>query len=153
MIPFMFAAKFAFKSIARRPKKNMGTILAVALGVTLLIGVQVGSVALEQTLADNWYRTIDENDLAVYDISSPIFPANVTQLIEDANLAGLELITERLDLPSVFYFEKDGQLVKNVDLQGLVPEHQDQLGGFYSVSGEKLDASLLEQNNSIFINN
>jgi len=150
---FLFIGKYAIKSIARRPKKNLGTVLAIALGVTLLIGVQVGSIALEQTLADNWYGTVGDTDLAVYNLQNPLFPANLSDTIQNtANLQNVNFISERLDLSLTFYFEKDGLLQKDVEVQGLQPQHIDDLGGFYTTDGSQLSATILDTPNTVLIN-
>jgi len=149
----IFAAKFALKSILRKPRKQLGLILAVALGVTLLIGVQVGSNGIEHALANGWYGSIGQTDLAVYDPANPLLPGNVSDyLVNQAALHHLSLVSERLDLELTFYLH--GVLQKNVIVQGLQPEHQTTklLGSFYDLKGQKVDGRLLEANNTIFVN-
>jgi hypothetical protein len=50
----LFAIKYAVKSINRRKSKNLAAVLAVALGVTLLTGVNAGSNGMGKALASTW---------------------------------------------------------------------------------------------------
>ena len=88
-----FALRYALKSINRRKKKNVAAVLAVALGVTLLAGVNSGSLGMQNALASTWWSAIGDVDITIVDPVNNYFPAKISERIESAtyfdSLSGL----------------------------------------------------------------
>lgn len=83
----MFAAKYAYKSIIRRKRKNFTTSLAIALGVALFIGAQsAGDVTLRTVVKGNLDR-IGETDITISNPASAdgFFTQNITDKIIDSS--------------------------------------------------------------------
>ncbi len=60
----------AWRSLSRRKTKNLSAILAVTLGVTLLVGIQITTATLENAFITSLLQTEGEVDLRVANITS-----------------------------------------------------------------------------------
>ena len=55
----------AWRSLSRRKSKNISAILAVALGVTLLVGIQITTATLENSFLSSLSQSQGEVDLQI----------------------------------------------------------------------------------------
>lgn len=140
----IFAIKYAWKSIQRRPKKNMGAVLAIALGVMLLIGVQVGSTGLEKSLAKDWYQSVGEVDFFVTNPAQGLFDANLTTHIEhNIDYSKIESISTRIESHIPLYANEDGQFENAVQSIALHPGDVNDFGGWFDLNGNVIDPDVL----------
>lgn len=83
----MISFRTAFRSVIRRPQQNIAVIFGIALGVSLFVGVQVGSDSLQGGLNELTIRAIGERDAAISPSLTPfIFTEDV--LNEELNATG-----------------------------------------------------------------
>ena len=80
-----FATRYAFKSIMRRKNKNLAGILAIALGVTLYVGVSIGSNGMEQALGATWWNGIGDTDITIVGPINTYMPGSIVQTIQSSN--------------------------------------------------------------------
>ncbi|MHA2090867.1 MAG: ABC transporter permease [Candidatus Kariarchaeaceae archaeon] len=137
----LFAIKYAVKSINRRKSKNLAAVLAVALGVTLLTGVNAGSNGMGKALASTWWNAIQDTDVDVIDPINEYFPQNMTDKIgesTDPRLEGLEVISPKISYFSIPIYA-DGNFRKDVNIRGILPGEG--RVPFYDLAGEVVDLS------------
>ena len=71
----VISLKLAFLSVIRRPKQNIAVILGITLGVSLFLGVQIGSDSLGAGLSELTSHSLGQTDAS---ISSAVTPFIVT---------------------------------------------------------------------------
>ena len=74
----MFSISYAFKSITRRKQKNLTAILAIALGVALFVGVQIGNTGLQRIVIQGSYGAVGNTDIIVRSEVDQYIPENIT---------------------------------------------------------------------------
>ena len=60
------------KTFRRRIGKNVGTLIAIALGVSLMVGVQITITSFSSTALDFFTEAIGENDIIISGLGFPI---------------------------------------------------------------------------------
>jgi len=74
----------AWRSISRRKTKNLSVILAVALGVTLLVGIQITTDTLENTFLTSLLQGEGEVDIRILNSTSGSYLSSTElELIEE----------------------------------------------------------------------
>lgn len=164
----MISLKIAFRSVVRRPQQNIAVILGIALGVSLFVGVQVGSDSLGAGLDELTIHAIGERDAQISPSFTPFFlsqdiitqelspfPLNSTPLIEslqstDAYDDYIDAMTERLLLTSTVLQPETGSIEVGQRLTG-IDSYQDIIfGELFNQNESKIYISSLA-NHEIFI--
>ena len=137
----MFAIRYALKSINRRKKKNLAAVLAVALGVTLLAGVNSGSIGMENALASTWWSAIGDIDVTIIDPVNDYFPANSSESITKSNndaLSGLISIEPVIRHYS-FPMYANGTFRKDIRFSGIENTQVQGRADFLDLNGNVID--------------
>ncbi|MCE7735331.1 MAG: FtsX-like permease family protein [Candidatus Heimdallarchaeota archaeon] len=148
-----FASRYAITSLKRRWKKNVAGILAIALGVTLYVGVSAGSNGLAKGLASNWWSYVGDTDIEIVDDTNTYFPITHSEYLESAKNLHSALGNLIVASPVIKYFDQpmyiDGQFEKGVQVTGIVPN---EVGyrDFITIEGKSIDIeSLLTVNSDL----
>jgi len=141
----------AWRSISRRKIKNLSVILAVALGVTLLVGIQITTDTLENTFLTSLLQGEGEVDIRILNSTSGSYlSATELESIEDLvpDSAGImsELSTQ---IPALVESQFDPKMAA----EGISANYSDVFGTFYDwKTGNLLDLdTLLVDNRSILM--
>ena len=141
----------AKRSLLRRKTKNLSAILAVTLGVTLLVGIQITTDTLENAFLTSLLQREGEVDLRVSNATSGGYltasdQANISALIPDAVGIMPELT---MQVPVML----GSQFDSSVKLAGISVDYPEVFGSFYDwKTGEKIDiASYLTNNMSVLL--
>ena len=86
---FKSSLLIAWRSLSRRKTKNLSAILAVTLGVTLLVGIQITTATLENSFLTSLLQSEGEVDLQIANVTSGAYlkaadQATVSNLVPDA---------------------------------------------------------------------
>ena len=86
---FKSSLLIAWRSLSRRKIKNLSAILAVTLGVTLLVGIQITTATLENSFLTSLLQSQGEVDLQIANATSGTYlkaadQATVNNLVPDA---------------------------------------------------------------------
>jgi len=141
----------AWRSLSRRKTKNLSTILAVTLGVTLLVGIQITTDTLENSFLTSLLQSEGEVDLKVMNSTGGGYLGAVDQesiknLVPDAVGVMPELSTQ---IPALVYSQFD----PTIEAAGVPLDFPDAFGKFYNwKNGEQMDINiLLGDNKSILL--
>jgi ABC-type antimicrobial peptide transport system permease subunit len=141
----------AWRSISRRKTKNLSVILAVALGVTLLVGIQITTDTLENAFLTSLLQSEGEVDIRILNSTSGGYLTaseleQIGDLIPDAVGIMPELSTQ---IPALV----ESQFDPNMELAGIYTGYSDVFGTFYDwKTGDEIDlGSLLVDNRSILM--
>jgi ABC-type antimicrobial peptide transport system permease subunit len=144
---FMIAAR----SLLRRKTKNLSAILAVTLGVTLLVGIQITTDTLENSFLTSMLQRQGEVDFRISNATTRGYlsasdAANISALVPNAVGIMPEL---SMQAPGML----GSQFDDSMELAGIPEDHSDVFGSFYDwKTGEKLDLnSLLVSNTSVLL--
>jgi len=143
---FMIAAR----SLLRRKTKNLSAILAVTLGVTLLVGIQITTDTLENAFLTSLLQRQGEVDFSLTNSTGGYLTSadaeTVASLVPDAAGIMPEL---SMQVPVML----GSQFDDSVELAGISPDYSAAFGSFYDwKTGDKLDFnSLLVSNTSILL--
>jgi ABC-type antimicrobial peptide transport system permease subunit len=160
----MISLKIAFRSVVRRPQQNIAVILGIALGVSLFVGVQVGSDSLGAGLDELTIHAIGERDAQIgpsftpfiltQDIieqefspillnRTPLFESLQSTDVYDEYIAGM---TERLVLTSTVLQPETGSIEVGQRLTGIDIEQDIVFGELFNQNGSKILISSLAEN-------
>ena len=141
----------AWRSLSRRKTKNLSTILAVTLGVTLLVGIQITTDTLGNSFLTSLLQSEGEVDLKVMNSTGGGYLGAVDQesiknLVPDAVGVMPELSTQ---IPALVYSQFD----PTIEAAGVPLDFPDAFGKFYNwKNGEQMDINiLLGDNRSILL--
>jgi len=144
---FMIAAR----SLLRRKTKNISAILAVTLGVTLLVGIQITTDTLENAFLTSLLQSEGEVDFRVTNATTGGYltaadAENISALVPDAMGIMSEL---SMRVPVML----GSQFDDSVELAGISTDFPETFGSFYDwKTGDEMDiASLLVSNSSILL--
>ncbi len=144
---FMIAAR----SLTRRKTKNLSAILAIALGVTLLVGIQITTDTLNNAFLTSLLQSEGEVDFYITNSTTGGYltaadEANITALVPDAVGIMPELT---MDAPVLL----GSQFDSSVELAGIPTDYPEVFGSFYDwTTGDEMDLdSLLVNNSSILL--
>ncbi|MFW9916999.1 MAG: ABC transporter permease, partial [Candidatus Thorarchaeota archaeon] len=144
MPPQSFSFKYALRSIFRRKTRNLYAICGIALGVSLLLGVQISTQSMGYGLENLMLRSLGEYEAELVPIKSPFVNDTVVQELQQADIKGVEAITGRLVLSATAFEEEKGRLELAVPIVG-VPTNETGFGDYLSKDdGEVIS---LEQGN------
>lgn len=146
--------KFAKRSLTRRKSKNISAVLAIALGVTLMVGIQITTATLEETFVTSLLVSQGEVDLTFTSGTtggylSSADKANITALIQETLGTQPPGVMGSLKLNQPILI--GAQYESSVSMHGLELNYPEVFGSFYDwKTGDELEvASLLEDNSSI----
>ena len=141
----------AWRSLSRRKTKNLSAILAVTLGVTLLVGIQITTDTLENAFLTSLLQSEGEVDLQITNSTRGGYLKAADQepigdLIPEAVGIMPELSTQ---IPALVASQFDPKM----SAAGIPPDYPDVFGDFYNwKTGNKLDLNaLLTDNRSILL--
>jgi ABC-type lipoprotein release transport system permease subunit len=132
---------YSLKSVYRRKAKNLYAILGIALGVSLLLGVQVSVDSVEQSWLDGSIYSIGKRHVQVFGTASLVLPEIFyTTYLEntlETSSAHVQSVTARLSWKGTLINDATGDIEVGVPFMGVNPSEQ----GF----GEYYNASNLDQ--------
>jgi len=141
----------AWRSLSRRKTKNLSAILAVTLGVTLLVGIQITTNTLENAFLTSLLQSQGEVDLQITNSTRGGYLKAADQepigdLIPEAVGIMPELSTQ---IPALV----ESQFDPKMSAAGIPSDYPDAFGDFYDwQTGSKLDLNtLLTDNRSILL--
>ncbi|MHA2368002.1 MAG: ABC transporter permease [Candidatus Hodarchaeales archaeon] len=136
MAPQSFSVKYAIRAVWRRKVRNLYTILAIGLGVSLLLGVQVSIAAS----AAGWENLVIRQ---LGDAEAEMIPNRTSTVNESTawalnraadNLPSIKAITGRLYLGTTAFAPESGQLTLGTLLMG-VPWNESGFGEYKDEEG------------------
>ena len=144
---FKSSLLIAWRSLSRRKTKNLSVILAVTLGVTLLVGIQITTDTLENSFLTSLLQREGEVDLQIsnatggtYLKASDLEP--ISRLVPEAVGIMPELSTQ---IPALV----ESQFNPKIDAAGILPDYPEVFGSFYDwKTGNQMDSSVLLTDNS-----
>jgi ABC-type antimicrobial peptide transport system permease subunit len=141
----------AWRSLSRRKTKNLSAILAVTLGVTLLVGIQITTATLENSFQTSLLQSQGEVDLQVANVTSGAYlkaadQGTINNLVPDALGVMPELSTQ---IPALV----ESQFDPKMSAAGINPDYPEAFGNFYDwKTGNQLNPpALLRDNTSILL--
>jgi ABC-type antimicrobial peptide transport system permease subunit len=143
---FMIAAR----SLLRRKTKNLSAILAVTLGVTLLVGIQITTDTLENAFLTSLLQRQGEVDFRVSNATGGYLTAADAETVADLVPGAVGIMPElTMQVPVML----GSQFDDSVTLAGVSPDYPAAFGSFYDwKTGDKLDLdSLLVSNTSVLL--
>ncbi|UCC58350.1 MAG: ABC transporter permease, partial [Candidatus Bathyarchaeum sp.] len=141
----------AWRSLSRRKTKNLSAVLAVTLGVTLLVGIQITTDTLENAFLTSLLQNEGEVDIQIKNSTSGSYltaadQEPISDLVPEAIAIMPELSTQ---IPALV----ESQVDPKMSAAGIPPDYPDVFGSFYDwKTGNKIDLNtLLTSNRSILI--
>lgn len=142
----MFALKYAILSVSRRKKKNLASVLAIALGVALFIGVQTCGKGFTDVTIKASLEFTGNADVTISCPSSAtgLFSQSVADQIRSSSDPRLEqILTVAPWLGYGVSTYSDGQVEKGVGLRAIDPTQVGYGSFFDNEDGRELDESVL----------
>ena len=143
--------RIAWRSLSRRKVKNLSAILAVTLGVTLLVGINITTDTLENAFITNILQGEGEVDIRITNSTQGGYLSitemdSISNLVPDAIGIMPELTTK---IPALISSQFDPEM----QLAGVPTEYPDAFGVFYDWrTQEPMNiADTLQNNNSILL--
>ena len=135
----VFAISYVFKSISIRKQKNLTTIMAIALGVALFVGVQIGNTGLKRVVVQGVYGSIGNTDIVVSSDSDPYIPENITLDIMGIASSDQIVVEPRIVFSTTGY--SSGEIESGITAMGYDPNLPDStyFGSFYDLDGIEID--------------
>ncbi|MFQ5976758.1 MAG: ABC transporter permease [Candidatus Heimdallarchaeota archaeon] len=136
MAPHSFSVNYAIRAVWRRKVRNLYTILAIGLGVSLLLGVQI---SIETSVA-GWENLFTRG---LGDAEAELIPDRVSTVNESTawalnwaaeDIPSIEAITGRLVLLATVFSPGSGQLTLGTPLVG-VPWNESGFGEYKDEEG------------------
>ena len=141
----------AWRSLSRRKSKNISAILAVALGVTLLVGIQITTATLENSFLSSLSQSQGEVDLQITNSTMGGYlkaadQGSIANLVPEAVGIMPELTTQ---IPALVKSQFDPKMTA----AGIKTDYPQVFGDFYDwKTGNRLDLNaLLNSNTSILL--
>ncbi|MHA1551803.1 MAG: ABC transporter permease [Candidatus Heimdallarchaeaceae archaeon] len=137
------------KTFKRRIGKNVGTLIAIALGVSLMVGVQITITSFSTTAIDFFVEAIGENDIIISGLGFPITDyESIIETIDDSTIE-YAAINVRVTQDVAAYNLESGILEKGVSFTGVELNEDSVFGKFYDENGTEINRIQL---NNIFEN-
>ncbi len=149
-MPISSNFKTAYRGIFRRKIKNLSAVLAIFLGVTLLIGVQITSATLSQSFLTSLTLTQGEVDISFSSGTTGGY-LNSTDyfLVENLTPSAVGIMPILLTSEPVLY---KAQLQNSVDIAGIQLNYSRSFGTFYDLHGNAMNlTNVMPTNNSVII--
>ncbi len=141
----------ASRALSRRKTKNLSVILAVTLGVTLLVGIQITTDTLQNSFLTSLLQREGEVDLQIANATGGAYLKaedleTIRGLVPEAVGIMPELSTQ---IPVLV----DSQFNPKMDVAGIPLDHPEAFGNFYDwKTGNQIDPNvLLADKNSILL--
>ena len=141
----------AWRSLSRRKTKNLSAVLAVTLGVTLLVGIQITTDTLGNAFLTSLLQSEGEVDLRILNSTRGGYlgaanQESIEELVPDAVGVMPELSTQ---IPAMVSSQFDPKM----EAAGVPVDYPNAFGKFYNwKTGEQMDIKiLLEDNKSILL--
>ena len=126
------------KTFKRRLGKNIGTLIAIALGVSLMVGVQITITSFTTTAIDFFTDAIGENDIVISGFGLPINDyETIFDTIESSDIE-IAAINARISQTVAVYNLESGELEKDVTFTGVDIREDPVFGNFYDENGTKM---------------
>ena len=146
-----FSFMIAWRSLSRRKTKNLSAVLAVTLGVTLLVGIQITTDTLGNAFLTSLLQSEGEVDLRVTNSTRGGYlgaadQESIEELVPNAVGVMPELSTQ---IPAMVSSQFDPKM----EAAGVPVDYPNAFGKFYNwKTGEQMDIKiLLEDNKSILL--
>ncbi len=143
--------QIAWRSLSRRKTKNLSAILAVTLGVTLLVGIQITTDTLKNSFLTSLLQSEGEVDLQIANVTSGAYlkaadQATISNLVPDALGIMPELTTQ---IPALV----ESQFNPKMPTAGIPLDYPEAFGTFYDwKTGNQMNPTeLLKENTSILL--
>ena len=141
----------AWRSLSRRKSKNLSAILAVTLGVTLLVGIQITTATLDNAFLASLSQNQGEVDVQISNTTlGSYLKIEDLALISDLAPEAAGIIPElTAQIPALV----ESQFDPEMNAAGVPVDYPEVFGTFYDwKTGNKLDLnSLLDSNTSILL--
>ena len=141
----------AWRSLSRRKSKNLSAILAVTLGVTLLVGIQITTATLDNAFLASLSQSQGEVDVQISNATLGGYLKIEDQaLISDLAPEAAGIMPElTAQIPALVESHFDPKM----NAAGVAVDYSEVFGSFYDwKTGNKLDLnSLLDSNSSILL--
>ena len=141
----------AWRSLSRRKTKNLSAVLAVTLGVTLLVGIQITTDTLGNSFLTSLLQSEGEVDLRVMNSTGGGYlgaadQETIKNLVPDAVGVMPELSTQ---IPALVHSQFDPKM----EATGIPSDYPEPFGKFYDwKNGEQIDINiLLDDNKSVIL--
>ena len=148
---FRSSLMIAWRALSRRKTKNLSAILAVTLGVTLLVGIQITTDTLNNSFLTSLLQTEGEVDFQIANATRGAYlKAADQQVVEELVPDALGIMPElSTTIPALL----ESQFSPSASTVGIDPRYPEAFGAFYDwKSGKKLNpAALLKDNSSILL--
>lgn len=143
MSPQSFSLKYALRTVWRRKVRNVYAILGIALGVSLVLGVQISMSASTAGWEVMFTRGYGDAEARLYPIREPYVNESVYLGLKEAarNIDGVEGISGRLRLSATAFEPDSGRLELGVPLYG-VPKDETEFGDYLVEDGSKINLAL-----------
>lgn len=156
----MISIKAAFRSVVRRPQQNIAVILGITLGVSLFVGVQVGSDSLGAGLNELTIHSIGQRDASINPTLTPFIltsdilnqslgvPGDYIPLIDSLQNTNsyntyIKAMTERLSLTSTILQPESGSIEVDQDLRGIDVNQDPSFGKLINLEGKDISITSL----------
>jgi len=141
----------AWRSLSRRKSKNLSAILAVTLGVTLLVGIQITTATLDNAFLASLSQNQGEVDVQISNATLGGY-LKIEDLARISDLAP-EAVGITPELTAQIPALVESQFDPEMNAAGIPVDYPEVFGTFYDwKTGNKLDInSLLDSNTSILL--
>ncbi len=138
-----YIATLIQKTFKRRLGKNIGTLIAISLGVSLMVGVQITITSFATEAIDFFVEAIGENDIIITGFSFPI--SNYQNIVDkiDSSPINYTALNIRISQSVAIYNLESGELEKGVSYTGIELDEDPVFGSFYDTNGSKITQSEL----------
>lgn len=142
MSPQSFSLKYALRNVWRRKVRNVYAILGIALGVSLLLGVQVSMASSAAGWETMFLRGLGDAEAELIPIRVPyINESTATDLKQVvATIDSIDAIAGRLILSTTAFEPDSGRLELGVPLVG-VSEDEEGFGSYRDTDGKEITLS------------
>lgn len=147
--------KIAKRALTRRKTKNLSAILAIALGVTLMVGIQITTDTLENTFLTSLLVTEGEVDIRITNATGTYLSLaeehNITSFVTDAITS--ETLGIMPELQTEWPVMINGQFEPSAQVSGIPVDFPEEFGTFYDwKSGNLINiGEYLTDNTSVLI--
>jgi len=137
----LFSAKYAVKTVSRRKKRNMLTILGLAIGVAMIASAQIATDTLIVSFTDLIFSEIGDVDVIVGTKDDSTFNQTVYDLLANDPAVQNEIsqngITPRLSIFALATDPETGQIETSVTIWGINDTLDTAFGKLIDIETEK----------------
>ncbi|MBY9000472.1 MAG: FtsX-like permease family protein [Candidatus Heimdallarchaeota archaeon] len=127
------------KTFKRRIGKNVGTLVAIALGVSLMVGVQITITSFSTTAIDFFVEAIGENDILISGLGFPITDyESIIETIDDSSI-DYAALNVRVTQDVAAYNLESGILEKGISFTGIELNEDPIFGKFYDENSTEIN--------------